>query len=338
MKYRQLPEINQKVSEVGFGVWTVGTTWWGIKDEAFGIDLLRKAFDLGINFYDTADTYGNGYGETILTKALGQHRDKLVIATKFGYDIYTPVPNRRGHEELPQKWDKAYIHYACEQSLQRLQTDVIDLYQLHNPRMDALRRDETFEALEELKKAGKIKSYGVSLGPAIAERQIEESVYSIEHRKVHDVQIIYNLLEQMLGLGVFPTARKHHTSMLIRVPHASGLLEGQYTKDTTFTENDHRIHRVNTDEKKKLWLDDGLKKVDQLKFLLEGKKRTLGQMALQFILSESCISSIFPNIYCEEQLVEFAKAVDTPAISKEELDKIQELYRNNFGLQAAVKA
>lgn len=332
MKYRTIANTSLKVSEVGFGVWTVGTTWWGIKDETTGVNLLKKAFDLGINFFDTADTYGNGFGETILAKALKDKRDKLVIATKFGYDIYSPSSQRRSHQELPQKWDPAYIRFACEQSLMRLETDVIDLYQLHNPRMDTLRKDDLFETLNALKKEGKIKSFGVALGPAIADRQIDETLYSIEARKVNASQIIYNLLEQMIGEKVFSTARSKHSTILVRVPHASGLLEGQYTQETTFTENDHRFHRVSTDEKKKLWLDDGLKKVEQLQWLVS-KERTLSQMAIQFILSEPSIASVFPNIYNLEQLEEFAKAPNTPMLTQGEILKIQTLYKNNFGLQ-----
>ena len=338
MKYRTLSTTNLKVSEVGFGVWTVGTTWWGIKDEAFGIDLLRKAFDLGINFFDTADTYGNGYGETILAKALKQKRDKLVIASKFGYDIYSPSPERRGHEELPQKWEASYIRFACEQSLKRLETDVIDLYQLHNPRIDTIRKDEIFETLNDLKKEGKIRAFGAALGPAIAERQIEEANYAIEARNAHCIQIIYNLLEQMLGLGIFPTARLRHSSILVRVPHSSGLLEGHYTKETTFSENDHRSHRISTDERKRQWLEDGLKKVEQLQFLIKGKNKTLGQMAIQFILSEPSVASVFPNIYSLEQLEEFVGSSNVSSITLEELNEIQKLYQSNFGLIPATAA
>lgn len=334
MKYRTISNLNLKVSEVGFGVWTVGTTWWGIKDESFGINLLRKAFDLGINFFDTADTYGNGLGETILAKALKEKRDKLIIATKFGYDIYTPSPQRRGHEELSQKWEPSYIKFACEESLKRLQTDVIDLYQLHNPRIDALRKNEIFETLENLKKEGKIRAFGAALGPAIAERQMEEANYSINERSVNSVQIIYNLLEQMLGLGTFSIARDKNSSILVRVPHSSGLLEGHYTKETTFSENDHRSHRVSTDERKRQWLEDGLKKVEQLQFLIEGKNKTLGQTAIQFILTEPSVAAVFPNIYTLEQLEEFSKSPEVPRLTQEELNEIQRLYRNNFGLDS----
>ena len=334
MKYRNLAQTALKVSEVGFGVWTVGTTWWGIKDEKVGISLLKKAYDLGINFFDTADTYGNGFGETILARALKDKYSDMVVASKFGYDIYSSRSERRGHEELPQIWSKEHVKFACEKSLERLERDVIDLYQLHNPRIDAILKDELFEALEELKKEGKIRTYGVALGPAIAERQIEEANTAIEKQHVGAVQIIYNLLEQMLGLGIFPTARKHKASVLVRVPHASGLLENVYTTQTTFSENDHRHHRISTDERKKQWLDDGLKKVKELQKYISDQ-RSLSQFAIQFIMSEPSMTSAFPNIYDENQLTEFARSTDTPELTSSEIQELRALYTSNFGLEMA---
>ena len=164
MRYRTIGSTDVTVSEIGFGVWTVSTSWWGITDEAVGIRLLRQAYDLGITFFDTADTYGNGLGETILAKALGDVRQRLTIGTKFGYDFYHHTA-RRGHEELPQDWRPEYVRVALEQSLSRLQTNHIDLYQLHNPRLDALQRDDLFATLEALKREGKIRAYGPALGP-----------------------------------------------------------------------------------------------------------------------------------------------------------------------------
>ncbi len=337
MRYRKLGSTDISVSEIGFGVWTVSTTWWGVADEALGIRLLQQALDLGITFFDTADTYGNGLGETILAKALGAQRNRIVIGTKFGYDFYHHT-SRRGQEELPQDWRPEYVRFAVEESLTRLQTDHIDLYQLHNPRIDAIRKDDLFATLDDLKAQGKIRCYGVALGPAIAERQIDEGNTAIELRHVAAVYIIYNLLEQMLGQGVFPTARQHGTSMLVRVPHASGLLDGTVTETTVFTEQDHRYHRVSTDEKKKQWQMDGLKKVKQLAFLTDGTGRTLGQAALKFILAEPSLASVFPNIYNEHLLSEFAAGSDTPDFSEADLSRISQLYASAFGLEPAATA
>lgn len=333
MEYRTISDSDIKVSAVGFGVWTVGTTWWGINDENFGVELLKRAFDLGINFFDTADTYGRGKGETILAKAFkGQkgQREQIVIATKFGYDFYAHPGERGGQQELPQNWQPSYIRFALEESLKRLETDYIDLYQLHNPRLDTIEKDGIFATLEELKSTGKIRSYGVALGPAIAERQIEEGKAAIQDRKVASVQIIYNLLEQMLGRALFELGSESSSSFLVRVPHSSGLLEGKYTEQTNFDKRDHRYHRVSTDERKKQWLAEGLKKVEKLEFLR--KERTLAQMAIQFILAQPTVASVLPNIYNHEQLDEFARAVDRPPLTAEELEKIEELYVNNFYL------
>ena len=332
MRYRKLGSTDITVSEIGFGVWSVSTTWWGVKDEHVGIRMLQQALDLGITFFDTADTYGNGLGETILAKALGAQRHRIVIGTKFGYD-FSHHTSRRGQEELPQDWRPEYVRFALEESLTRLQTDHVDLYQLHNPRLDAIRKDDLFAALDDLKAQGKIRAYGVSLGPAIAERQIDEGKAALELRHVGAVQIIYNVLEQMLGQGVFPTARQHGAGMLVRVPHASGLLDGTVTERTVFTEQDHRYHRVSTDERKKQWQSDGLKKVRQLSFLTDGTGRTLGQAALKFILAEPSIAAVFPNLYNEALLSECAAASGVPDLSDADLLRISQLYANAFGLE-----
>jgi aryl-alcohol dehydrogenase-like predicted oxidoreductase len=335
MKYRSLPGTNLSVSEVGFGVWTVGTTMWGVAADDYqtGIHLLRRALDLGVTFFDTADVYGDGKGETLLAQAFpGATRDQVVIATKFGYDFYNHPGVQPGQRERPQNWSPAFIRSACEKSLQRLKTDRIDFYQLHNPRLDTIRNDDVFATLDQLRAEGKILSYGTALGPAINERQIEEAIATITERRA-PTQIIYNLLEQMLGENVLPVARQHNVRVFTRVPHSSGLLEGAYTEQTTFDKNDHRTFRVKDDAARKAWLVDGLKKVEQLKFLTES--RTLAQAAIQFILSEPSIGSVLPNIYNEAQLREFAAAPDTPPLTSAELARIAELYRSNFGLPAA---
>ena len=331
MKYRTIGTTDVTVSEIGFGVWTVSTTWWGLTDEATGIRLLRQAYDLGITFFDTADTYGNGLGETILAKALGPARSRITIGTKFGYDFYHHSA-RRGHEELPHDWRPEYVRFALEQSLQRLQTDHVDLYQLHNPRLEAMQRDDLFAILEDLKREGKIRAYGPALGPAIAERQIDEGTYAIERRQADLVYIIYNLLEQMLGQPLFPLSRRHRRSILVRVPHASGLLDGTVKPETVFSQDDHRFHRVSTEERKRQWQVDGLKKVHQLGFLWEGRGCTLGQAALQFILAEPSVASVLPNLYSEALLREFAAAPDLPPLTADDLARVERLYAERFGL------
>lgn len=326
MKYRKLGKTDISVSEVGFGVWTVGTTWWGITDEELGVDLMRQAFDLGITFFDNADSYGDGKGEEMLARALGDVREKITIATKFGYDIYsTPTDARPGHQERPQNFSPEFVRHAVEQSLRRLGTDRIDLYQLHNPRMTAIESDELFVTLEDLKSAGKIREYGVALGPAIGWE--EEGLVALRQRSIGALQTIYNLFEQDPGRAFFPAAREHGVGVLVRVPHSSGMLEGKYTAETAFSENDHRSHRP------KEWLTEGLQKLRAIDFLTDGTGRTIGQVALQFILTEPSVSSTLPNIYNAEQLREFAAATETPSITGEELSRLAELDKSNFGVE-----
>ncbi|HZT40785.1 MAG TPA: aldo/keto reductase [Chthonomonadaceae bacterium] len=334
MQYRALGETGLKVSVVGFGVWTVSTTMWGITDDAVGTALLRRALELGVTFYDTADVYGDGKGETLLADALGDRRGEIVIATKFGYDFYNYPGPQPGQRERPQDWSPEFVRRACEASLKRLRTDRIDLYQLHNPRLDALQRDDLFALLETLKSEGKIRAYGAALGPALKpDRQIDEGLACIRQRHAA-VQIIYNMLEQVLGEALFPAAQQEHVPVLVRVPHASGILEGTYTEETQFAPTDHRSHRVATDAMRKQWLLDGLKKVEKLGFATEEAGRTLGQMAIQFILSEPCVASILPNIYDARQLEEFAAAPETSPLKAAELERIADLYRHDFYLEA----
>jgi aryl-alcohol dehydrogenase-like predicted oxidoreductase len=335
MEYREINQSGIEVSVIGFGVWTVGTTMWGITDTDVGRKLMRTAFDQGITFYDTADVYGDGLGETLLVEALGAHRDEIVIATKFGYDFYTHPGLQPGQRERPHDWSPAFVREACERSLRRLGTDHIDLYQLHNPRLDALRADDLWDELERLRAAGKVREIGAALGPALKpDRQCEEGIVTVTERRA-TVQIIYNLLEQALGEAVFPAARDAGRSVFVRVPHCSNLLEEVYDESTTFAPGDHRLHRVPTDEAKKRWLLDGLKKVDRLQFLKRDGARTLGQAALQFVLAESSVASVLPNIYNEAQIAEFAATTDTPCLSAEELIRVATLYGTGFGLEPA---
>jgi aryl-alcohol dehydrogenase-like predicted oxidoreductase len=329
MKYRQINGTPLTVSEVGFGVWTVGTTWWGVHERSEGIAMLRRGYDLGITFFDTGDTYANGDAETIMAEALGDKRDKIVLATKFGYDIYSQA-ERPNQQERAHDWSPEYMRKALEHSLERLGTDYIDYYQLHNPRIEAIaERDDLFAELEKAKDEGLIRAYGVALGPALDMRQGEEGCAAI--KRGAPPQIIYNLMEQALGEAVFPTAREKNVSVLVRVPHASGLLDGTAAKAGEFPAGDHRNWRVNTPEKLDAW-KAALAKVDSLQFLAK-PGRTLGQAAIQFILREPSVASVIPNIYNMAALEEFAAAPDAPALSDADYDAIQELYRSGFGLR-----
>jgi aryl-alcohol dehydrogenase-like predicted oxidoreductase len=332
MRYRKFGDTELIASEVGFGVWTVGTPMWGIKDEKVGIRLLQQALEFGITFFDTADVYGDGLGETILAKAFQGRRQQVVYSTKFGYDFYSHPGVQPGQRERPQDWSPAYVRRACEESLRRLATDRIDLYQLHNPRIGTLRQDDLFAELERLKGEGKVRYYGATLGPAIDIRQVEEGRACLAERRMI-TQIIYNMLEQQIGAPLVPLAKESGVGLMARVPHSSGLLEGRYSRETTFDKDDHRFFRVSTDDRKKAWLDAGLKKVEQLRFLTQGKGCTMAQAAIRWILAEPCFTCALPNIYNEEQLAEFAAASTVPDLTPDEVRRVNDLYARNFDLE-----
>lgn len=325
MRMRRIANTDVEVSEIGFGVWTVTAGWWGQYSDEEAVTLLRQAYDRGITFFDTADTYGNGRGETIMALAFpGRDRDDITIGAKFGYDWQTRDPRDAGHREAPHRFDLAFLEQSLDASLRRMGTDRIDFYQVHNPRMAHLLQDDVWTFVERAKAAGKVRSVGVALGPAIG--WLEEGLYALEHLPVDGVQMIYNALELDPGRELIAAAEQHGKSLLVRVPHSSGMLEGRYTADTVFPANDHRRHRP------KSWLIEGVQKVERLRFIEQENRCTLGQAALRFVLHSPAVVSALPNIYDRAQLAEFAAASDVAPITDAQAARIERLYEENYGL------
>jgi aryl-alcohol dehydrogenase-like predicted oxidoreductase len=328
MQYRTFPGTDVRVSEVGFGTWTLATGWWGEKSDAEAIAMLRRAHDEhGITFFDAADSYGNGRSERQLAEAFRGRRQDVVIATKVGYDIYdeAAAKARRGQMELPQRTDPAYLRMAVDRCLQRLETDHIDVLQIHNAKMEHVRDAELWGTLRELQREGKLRAWGAAFGPAIG--WLYEAVELVEREpEINTIQMIWNIIEQYPGTPMLEAAREHAPNCVfnIRVTHASGMLEGKYTEDTTFAENDHRRHRPRS------WLVNGLKKVRTLDFL--ARDMTLGQAALKWLLAEERVVSTLPNIYDDAQLDEFAAASDLPDLPRAQMERVAELARTNFGV------
>jgi aryl-alcohol dehydrogenase-like predicted oxidoreductase len=196
MKYRTLGNSGINVSEIGFGTWTIGLDWWGKRiDDDEAIRMLKRAYDLGINFYETADMYGKGKSERLMARAFNGTRDEIVYSTKWGYDMYGE--DQIGHRELPQKHDPEFLQFALGKSLERLETKYIDVYSLHNPKMAAIKNDLLFAALDDLVEKGTIKSHGAALGPAIGWK--DEGLKAIRGRNITSLQTVYNILEQDPG-------------------------------------------------------------------------------------------------------------------------------------------
>jgi aryl-alcohol dehydrogenase-like predicted oxidoreductase len=327
MRTRRFGETDLQCSAIGFGTWALGSDWWGEHEDPDA--LIARALDLGVTFFDTANTYGQGLNEEIVGAALaraGAPRTSIQISTKFGYVIDR---DRTGHEESerPQNWSPGHARRSLEASLRRLQTDYVDLFQLHNPRMEAIQRDDLFAELEALKSEGKIRHYGVALGPKIGWR--DEGVWALEHRDIASLQTVYNLLEQEPGWEFLDIAERRGAGVIARVPTSSGLLEGNLTLDTTFEGNDHRRHRPRS------WLVEGLAKVSRLEFLQRGGERTLAQAAMQFILAQPAIACVVHTVTTGAELEEWAGSAEVPELDEDELAAVQELYRSGFGLTPA---
>ena len=328
MRTRTFGATDLQCSEIGFGTWALGSTWWGEVTRDKGKNLLARALDLGVTFFDTGNVYGSGMNEEIVGKALGEApREAIQLSSKFGY-VLDEGRLEHSQGERPQDWSPAHIRRSLEQSLQRLGTDYLDLYQLHNPRMDAVLDDELFGELEALRAEGKIRHYGVALGPAIGWR--EEGLQAIESRRITSVQTVYNVLEQDPGRDFLAAAEQKGIGVMARVPTSSGLLEDKYTPETTFPKHDHRSHRPRE------WLIEGLQKIERLRFLCEEHDMTLAQAALKFILAQPGIACVLPTVTSESDLKEWAAASDNPDLTAADLARIGELYERNFDVEPLV--
>jgi aryl-alcohol dehydrogenase-like predicted oxidoreductase len=325
VRTRRFGDTDLEASEVGFGTWALGSTWWGAVSESAGERLLLEALELGITFFETGDAYGQGANEELVGRVLAPHRERIQISTKFGY-VLDSEREQHAEGERPQRWDGPFIRAALEGSLRRLRTDRVDLYQLHNPRMEAIDSDECFATLEELRAEGKIRHYGVALGPAIGWR--DEGLAAIRRRDLASVQTVYNLLEQDPGRDLMAAAAERGVGVLARVPTSSGLLDDQLTPETTFGPGDHRRHRPRE------WLVEGLQKIDRIRFLCgPDSGRTMAQAALRFILAQPQMTVVIPTITSEAELREYAGAANVPDLTDEELGRVAELYARNFDVE-----
>ena len=328
VKTRTFGTTDLRCSEIGFGTWALGSTWWGTVTGGEGRNLLERALELGITFFDTGNVYGQGANEEIVRSALGNiPREDVQISTKFGY-VLDEGRTEHSQGERPQDWSPEHIRSSLEASLRRLGTDYVDLYQLHNPRMDAILDDVLFEELEVLRAEGKLRHYGIALGPAIGWR--DEGLRAIDARRITSVQTVYNVLEQDPGRDFLTAGEEKGVGVMARVPTSSGLLEDKYTLDTTFPKGDHRSHRPRE------WLVDGLQKVERLRFLCSEHGMTMAQASLKFILAQPAIACVLPTVTNEADLEEWAATSDMPDLTAEDLARLDELYERNFDVEPAL--
>ncbi len=322
MKYRTLGDSGVEVSEVGFGAWVVGTDWWGDRNGEQAIELVRHALDQGITFFDTGDVYGHGESEKVLAEALSEHRDEVTLATKIGYDFYNNP--QAGHGELPKRLEPDWIRTCVVRSLDRLDTDHIEYLQLHNANVDEV-TPEVVETLESLREEGVVDALGWAMGPSIG--------WLAEHERAVDldfdgVQTVFNVFEQTPGRHVldYIDAADADTSVVARVPHSSGLLNEQVTPETELEAGDHRGFRPDA------WYETGWEKLESLRFLERDGERTMGQAAIQWLLSHDAVASVTPTFRTAADVDEWAAASETPPLSHEEVARVEELYADNFGI------
>jgi aryl-alcohol dehydrogenase-like predicted oxidoreductase len=324
VRYRRFGASDLEVSEVGFGVWTLASDWWGVVEDKQG--LLHAALDAGINFIDTAPVYGEaGFGESLLADVLKTHRADIVLTTKCGYDI-DAARKYPGQSERPHDWEPASVRGQLEDSLRRLGTDHIDLYQLHNTRIEPILDDALWEELVKFRDEGKVRELGVALGPAIG--WVEEGLQAIRQRPIVSLQTVFNVIEQEPGLTFAREIdeRGAGIGLIARVPHASDALSGKVTRDTVFPPGDHRAHR-NRDN-----MLDNFDKADTLTFLWEGTGRTMGQAAIAAILADPSFTTVLPTCVDADEVREYAAASDLP-LTDGERARVDELWRENFGVE-----
>ncbi|USZ71040.1 aldo/keto reductase [Natronosalvus halobius] len=339
MQYQTLGTADVEVSEVGFGAWVVGTDWWGDRSETDAIEMIDHALDRGITYFDTGDVYGHGRSEELVGEALADVREDVTIATKVGYDFYNNP--QAGHGELPKAMDPDYLREAVEQSLERLDTDYLDVLQLHNANVDEITPD-VLELLDELEEEGLIRARGLALGPSIG--WLAEGDLAIEE-EFDSLQLVWNVLEQEVGNHFLETIERtgSSTSLIPRVPHSSGILNEQVTPETELDAGDHRGFRPDA------WYETGWEKLETLRFLERAERssvdtssgrgpgerdgeRTMGQAAIAWLLSHESVASVTPTFRTADDIDEWAAASDVPKLSDEELARVADLYEDDFGI------
>lgn len=317
MNYNKLGKTDIKVSELGFGAWSIALDWWGKKiEEDEAKRMLKKAYDLGINFFETGDMYGKGKSERLIGEVFKDMRDEIVISTKYGYD-FSEV-EQIGHSELPQRFDEDFTRKALKNSLERLQTDHLDMYGLHNPKLNHIRDDSIFEVLDSFIKDESIKTYQIALGPAIGWTQ--EGIEAMDRSNVNAVQTVYNILEQTPGNELMEKAQQKDVGVLVRVPEASGILTGKVNAETKIDEKDHRSVR------KGEWIKASLKKVEQLKPIAERNELTITELAMKFIMTKKGFASVFPTVVSEEEIISYVEMTKGEYISTSDMNEIERIY------------
>ncbi len=316
MNYREFGRTGWKVSEMGFGAWAIGGDAWGQTDDAEAIAALKKAIDLGVNFIDTADVYGNGHSEELIGRVRKETGQKIIIATKAG---------RRLNPHVAGGYNRANLTAFVERSLQKLDTGALDLLQLHCPPSEVYDMPEVFGILDDLKRQGKLRFYGVSV------ERVDEARKAITYPQVQSVQIIFNMFRLKPAEAFFKEAAQRKVGIIVRVPLASGLLTGKFGRDTQFSASDHRNynrHGESFDQGETFSgvdYDTGLQAVQELEKLVRPGE-TMAQFALRWILMCPQVSTVIAGAKNPAQAEANTVAGDLPPLDDATMQKVQTVY------------
>ena len=315
MEYRELGRTGWKVSEISFGTWAIGGAWGNVDDKE-SIAALHRSLDLGVNFFDTADVYGDGRSERLLAQLRKERRDEFHVATKAG---------RRLDPHIASGYNRKNLTAFVERSLKNLETDALDLLQLHCPPTEVYYMPEVFGILDDLVKAGKIHFYGVSV------EKVEEALKAIEYPQVQSVQIIFNIFRQRPADLFFGEAQRRHVGILARVPLASGLLTGKLSRASKFSPDDHRTFNRHGEAFDRgetfsgLDYEAGLQAVEALRpFVSPGE--TMAQMALRWILMFPAVTCAIPGAKRPQQAEENIQAASLPPLQDAAMTEIHQVY------------
>jgi aryl-alcohol dehydrogenase-like predicted oxidoreductase len=315
MQYRELGRTGWKVSTVSFGAWAIGGSWGNVDDKD-SLAALHRSIDLGVNFIDTADVYGDGRSERLIAQLRKERSENIYVATKAG---------RRLDPHVAGSYRRENLNAFVERSLENLNTDAIDLLQLHCPPTEVFYMPETFGVLDDLVKAGKLRYYGVSV------EKVEEALKAIEYPNVQTVQIIFNIFRQRPVDLFFTEAMRRNVGILARVPLASGLLTGKLTGRSSFEADDHRAFNRHGEAFDRgetfagVDYETGLQAVEELRALIPGGW-SMSQFALRWILMFDAVTCTIPGAKNPTQAEDNVKAADMPALDDVTMDKIRTIY------------
>jgi len=316
MEYRTLGRTGWKISSISYGAWAIGGDAWGKTDDTESMRSLHRAVDLGVNFIDTADVYGDGHSERLIGRLRRERKEEIIVATKAG---------RRLSPHVAEGFTRKNLSGFVERSLKNLDTDAIDLLQLHCPPPDVYDMPEVFGILDDIVGEGKLRYYGVSV------ERVEEALRASRYPNVQSIQIIFNMFRLKPAEELFPVVREKRIGILARVPLASGLLSGKLRRESTFEKTDHRSYNRHGEAFDAgetfsgVDYETGLQAVEELRTLVPADA-TMAQLALRWILMFPEVTAAIPGAKDTRQTEDNVRAADIPPLSADQLARVRDVY------------